>query len=208
MRLYRVIILERARRRVGRVTMESMAIAGSPIRISDETLAAQAKRGDRESFEELVSRYRDIAIAYAYVRLGIREEAEDIAQDAFVRALMALDRFRMEGSWGAWLMRIVRNLCHDALRKRRVRSQQELDIEWADGALTPELQTMALESRAELLKAVNALDEKTRTPLLMHYSARRSYREIALALGVPESTVVGRMASGLKTLRRKLVDRT
>jgi RNA polymerase sigma-70 factor (ECF subfamily) len=182
-----------------------MAIAGSPTSLSDEALAALAKRGDRDSFEALVRRYRDIAVCYAYARLGTREEAEDIAQEAFVRALMSLGRFRLDASWAAWLMRIVRNLCHDALRKRRVRRYEELDMEWPDSRPTPEMQTMLLESRNELLRAVYALDEKFRTPLLMHYQASRSYKEISLALGVPESTVVGRMAGGLRALRRKLV---
>src|SRR5215470_5153910 len=119
--------------------MESMAIAGSPIRISDEALAAHAKQGDRDSFEVLVGRYRDIAIAYALSRVGVREEAEDIAQEAFVRALISLPKFRLEGSWAAWLMRIVRNLCHDQLRRRKVRNHDALPLEWADGSPTPEM---------------------------------------------------------------------
>lgn len=185
--------------------MESMAIAGSPIRITDEALAARAKQGDRDSFEELVGRYRDIVLAYALSRTGSREEAEDIAQEAIVRSLVSLPRFRLDGSWAAWLMRIARNLCHDHQRRGRVRNHDALPMDWADSGPTPEMETLQTEGRAELLRAVNSLQEKFRTPILMHYSARRSYKEIALALGVPESTVVGRIAGGLKALRRKLV---
>src|SRR2546421_7711089 len=99
-----------------------MAVARSQVDATDESLAAAARCGDRGAFDTLVGRYRDMAFAYALARLNSREEAEDVVQEAFVRALVALDRFRIQASWGAWIMRIVRNLCHDVLRRRRVRS--------------------------------------------------------------------------------------
>src|SRR5262249_16297474 len=150
---------------------------------------------DRAAYETLVGRYRDTVFAYAFACLRSRDEADDIAQEAFVRAWQALDRFRASGCWGAWLMRILRNLCADALRRRR-RAAPEGDP--ADLGPSPEMLALAAERSRELSAAVGALPEKYRIPLMMHYGSGRTYREIAVALGLPESTVVGRMAGALR----------
>jgi RNA polymerase sigma-70 factor (ECF subfamily) len=183
-----------------------MAIAQSMVDITDESLVAAARSGDQRAFDTLVERYRDLAFAYSLARLNSREEAEDIAQEALVRALITLNRFRIQASWRAWLMRIVRNLCHDALRRRRVHPSFTLDDRWMDSAPTPEMAAIFTERRNEMAAAVETMPEKFRTPLLMHYGSRRTYKEIALALGVPESTVIGRMAGALRFLRKRMVD--
>lgn len=186
--------------------MAEIATAQSPVDVTDESLAAAACSGDRRAFDTLVGRYRDTAFAYALTHLHNREEAEDVTQEAFVRALMALNRFRIQASWAAWLMRIVRNLCRDALRRRRVRASVTLDDRWMDSAPTPDIEALFSERRAELASAVEAMPEKFRTPLLMHYGSRRTNKEIALALGIPESTVIGRIAGALRFLRKRMVD--
>ncbi len=184
--------------------MTSMAITHPPGQIADETLVAAARGGQREAYTILVERYRDVAFAYAFARLRSREEAEDLVQDTFVRAYSALDRFRLEGCWGAWVMRILRNLCHDALRRRRDRPVEPIPDEWLDAAPTPETTTIAGEWRQELRAAVEALPDKYRLVLLMHYGAGQKCREVALALELPESTVKGRLVSALRLLRRRL----
>jgi len=185
--------------------MTVMAAAQTTDAVTDEALAAAARMGDDAAFSALVARYRDVAFAYALARLGDRDEAEDAAQEAFVRAYLALSRFNPAASWGAWMMRILRNLCHDHLRRRRVRQTEPMipDAWFADGS-SPEAMAMAKERRRELNRAVAALPEQYRTPLLMHYASGRTYREIAVALEIPESTVVGRMAGALRILRRRL----
>lgn len=170
---------------------------------TDEALVDAARQGDREAFAILASRYRDIVFAYAYARLRDRDEAEDTAQETFLRAFQNLHRLSMAERWAAWLMRILRNLCTDAYR-RRGRQSEVLSDEWIDGSPTPEMATLARERRRELANAVNALPEKHQTVVLMHYASGRSYREIALALDLPETTIVGRMAAALRKLRRRL----
>lgn len=186
--------------------MAETATMDALTELTDEALAAAARAGDRRAFDTLVLRYRDIAFAYALSHLHSREEAEDVTQEAFVRALMALNRFRIQASWAAWLMQIVRNLCRDALRRRRVRSVVTLDDRWMDGAPSPFMTVLRSERRSELLRAIEAMPEKLRTPLLMHYGSRRTNREIALALGVPESTVIGRIAGAVRFLRKRMGD--
>jgi RNA polymerase sigma-70 factor (ECF subfamily) len=172
----------------------------------DEALVTAARAGDRGAFALLVARYRAVVFAYAFARLRDREEAEDVAQETFARAYLALDRYRGAGAWEAWMMRILRNLCHDSLRRKRVRRSEAIDPEWPDAGPSPEALAIEDERRREVRRAVAALPERFRIPLLMHYGAGRTYREIALALGLPESTIVGRMAGGLRLLRRRLGD--
>ncbi len=136
--------------------MAEIATAQSPVEVTDESLAAAARSGDRQAFDTLVGRYRDIAFAYALSHLHSREEAEDVTQEAFVRALLALNRFRIQASWAAWLMRIVRNLCRDALRRRRVRASVTLDDRWMDSAPTPDMAALFFERCTELAGAIAA----------------------------------------------------
>jgi RNA polymerase sigma-70 factor (ECF subfamily) len=101
-------------------------------------------------------------------------------------------------------MRIVQNGCRDLHRRRAVRRAEEPSRDLEDTDRTPEERVMAVEGRAILLEKIARLPEKFRVPLLMRYAHQRSYKEIAAALCVPESTVVGRLAGGLRILRRQL----
>ena len=183
--------------------MSDMALTQTPTPVTDEALAAAARAGNDEAFAQLVARYREVAFAYAFACLRHRDEAEDVVQEAFVRAFLALDRFRITECWGAWLMRILRNLCTDALRRRKGRLTETIE-QWPENSPTPEMAVLTEERRRELNNAIAALPEKFRIPLLMHYVSHRTYREIALALGLPESTVIGRMAGAMRQLRRRL----
>jgi RNA polymerase sigma-70 factor, ECF subfamily len=184
--------------------MMDVAAGTMTLEASSDALVTAAKAGDRAAYTELIERYRETVFAYAIARLRSREEAEDVAQETFVRAYQGLDRLRSAGTWEAWVMRIARNLCNDALRRRRVRQSEPLDVDWLDGGPSPETLALAGERRRELNRAVAALPETLRIPILMHYASGRTYREIALALGMPHSTVVGRIARGLALLRRRM----
>jgi RNA polymerase sigma-70 factor, ECF subfamily len=186
------------------MTMTTMVMARSAVEITDEALVAAALDGDGEAYAALVERYRDVAFAYALARLRHRDEAEDAAQEAFVRAYQSLGGFRASGCWAAWVMRILRNLCTDIQRRDRGRVVEPLCGEWLDDSPTPEAIALDGERRRLLQQAVTDLPEKYRVPVLMHYGAGRTYREIALALGIPESTVVGRLAGALRKLRRRM----
>jgi RNA polymerase sigma-70 factor, ECF subfamily len=185
--------------------MTSIAMTQTPPEVTDEALAKAAQAGDTSAFAALAARYREVAFAYSYACLRNRDEAEDTVQEAFVRMYQALGRFRSSECWGAWTMRIVRNLCTDALRRRR-RKSLPLDEanEMRDSAPSPEQFTLATARTQELNAAITALPEKYRIPLLMHYASGRTYREIALALGLSESTIAGRLAGALRVLRRRL----
>lgn len=174
------------------------------VRLSDERLAAAARLGDTKAFATLAMRYRPTAYAYAYAIFRDRDEAEDAVQEAFIRAYQNLPRFQQCDRWGAWLLQIVRNYCHDRIRRRKVRAVVPLLENWIDSSPTPEMLTISKERSRELALAVESLPEKNRILVLMHYRGGLSYDEMAIAIGAPRTTVVGRMSAALRILRRRL----
>ena len=186
--------------------MDGMTLAQLHKDRTDEALAGAAQSGDLEAYTLLIARYRDVAFAYAFACLGNTDEAEDAAQEAFVRAYLHLPQFRTSQIWGAWLMRILRNHCTD-LKRRKCRTETPLsDLELPSGLPSPETAALQREQQRELYRAICRLPEKYRIPLTMYYTSRRTYREIALALNLPESTITGRLALGLRKLRLTLAE--
>ena len=182
----------------------SVAMAWTKSAGTDEALVAAAREGDEPAYVALVARYRGMVMAYALARLGSREEAEDAAQETFIRAFVSLARLRSAACWEPWVMRILRNLCRDIERRRRAQPTVSIEQFWPDGDLPQLAETLPEGYLGDLDAVVAALPEKYRVPLRMHFAFGRTYREIAAALGVPESTVIGRMAGGIERLRRTL----
>lgn len=174
------------------------------ISASDEALVSAAANGDRAAFAELAARYRRIAYAVAYAQLRHRETAEDVVQEALIKAFSRLPSFRRADRWAAWLMRIVRNAATDAARRRSLRSAEPIPPHLMDSDDNPEEQLLAQERLRTVAAAVQALPEKFRLPIVLHYGSGLTVPEAALALGLPASTVIGRIAGGLRILRRRL----
>jgi RNA polymerase sigma-70 factor (ECF subfamily) len=184
--------------------MRSLTLEGMRADLPDDTLVNAARAGDRAAFAALFARDRHLVFSYVFVRLRSREEAEDVMQETFVRAYLSLGRLRGAGAWQSWLMEIARNLCNDALRRHRVRRTEPLDPEWLADGPSPESALLTAERKRELYAAVEALPEKYRVPLLLRFGAGLSRIQIAAALGIPESTVIGRLAGAMRLLRRQM----
>ncbi|MGC8669069.1 MAG: RNA polymerase sigma factor [Chthonomonadales bacterium] len=152
----------------------------------------------------MAEQYRGIAFAYAFAVLRHREEAEDVVQEAMVKAMTAAHRYRTEDAWGPWFLSIVRNLCRDAVRRKRTRDTVTLAENILDPSPSPEVAVLLGERRAILAAAVERLPDEQRVPLLMHYTLGLTLAETGLALGLRRSTVMGRIAAGLRRLRRIL----
>ncbi|MFN3649414.1 MAG: RNA polymerase sigma factor [Armatimonadota bacterium] len=182
--------------------MWSLALERKQVDRSYDQLIEAARAGDRTAFSRLIECERQLVYVYAYAQLGSREEAEDAVQEIFLRAYQSLPRLRGAGQWQPWLMQIARHLCSDLLRRKRVRRTEAIDPDWLDGGASPELQLLTDERRRALGGAVASLPEKYRVPVVMRFGGGCSRREIALALGVPESTVIGRLAGAMRLLRR------
>ena len=149
--------------------------------------------------------YQDIAFRTAFLFTRSAAEAEDAAQDAFVKAWAALPRFRAGASFKPWLLRIVANEARN--RRRSAGRRAELVLRAAaaqppgDAAPSPEGAALERELRRELLERVNAMDERDREIIACRYFLQLSERETAEVLAVPEGTVKSRTARALNRLQ-------
>lgn len=179
------------------------ALVAAPSSERMDVLAAAAAQGDAGALGALTSACRPSAIAYAFARLGARDDAEDAVQEALARACKAIRRFRPGARWAPWFGRILQNVCSDAARRRHSLATAPLEFSCRDAAAGPEASLLEREAREALARALADLPEALRTPVVMHYVLGRPRQEIADTLGLPESTVVGRLASALRRLRRR-----
>lgn len=174
----------------------------------DSTLVARAQRGDRAAFEEIVQRYQQIAFRTAYAITGSAAEAEDAAQEGFVKAYRALDRFRLDLPLRPWLLRIVANEARNRARSAGRRHHLELeladDFRPGDAAPSPEAVVVAVDERRRLLDMVNAMDDDDRLIIVSRYFLQLSGEETASALGIATGTVKSRLSRAIGRLRARM----
>lgn len=159
----------------------------------------RCRNGSRRAYEPLVRRYARWAQAYAYRRVGDREEARDLAQEAFARAFHAMPRFRLGRPFLPWFLTILDNVCRSYLRRRRPDIGLDDAFEPAsDGGMR------SVDQRLLLERGLNALSEEQRQVVLMRDMEGYIHREVAERLGIPEGTVMSRLHTARKRLRRFL----
>ena len=181
---------------------------GSLERVTDEELVLLARQGDPDAFDQLVVRHQAAVFRAALAALRVREDAEEVAQDAFVRAWRALGRFRGDSSFRTWMLRIVWNR---AISRRRglatwLRKSTPLDdvVEPAAVAECQYLDMQHAELQVHAVNAIQGLTPKLRDALLLAQSGEYQYDEIARMLGVPVGTVKWRISEARKKVREKL----
>ena len=175
--------------------------------IDDSQHVLKCLAGDAEAFEPLVLRYQNAAYATALSYARNRADAQDIVQDAFVTAYCKLSQLRDPKAFGGWLRRIVANNCRNWLRGRQpVRNQTcSLDMAGPDLGRAAQAQHAAQSRGRDLWDAVDRLPDHYRSVALMHYLSGMPYDEIAAFLGVPVSTVRGRLQQSRIRLREALL---
>ena len=167
-----------------------------------------ANNDDVRAYGELVERYREVAFRTAYLITRNAADAEDAAQDAFVKAYYALDRFRPGEPFRPWILRIVANEARN--RRRSAGRRERLALRLAerrgpgDAAPSPDAAAIANESRASLLAALETLSERDRLVVAFRYLLDLSEAETAAALGVRPGTVKSRLSRALARLRSAL----
>ena len=181
---------------------------GRPL--NEQDLIQRAKGGDVAAFEALVQIHRQVALRVAFLVVGDQTEAEDVTQEAFVKAYHAMSRFRVDGSFRPWLLRIVRN---EALNQRRRRGRQErLSLRLANdpvsggAAPSPETTVMTAVERRTVLEAVNGLPDRYRDVVIHRYLLGLSEAETAATLRIPAGTVKSRTVRALHRLEGALWD--
>jgi RNA polymerase sigma factor (sigma-70 family) len=170
----------------------------------EEMLVERARRGDPDAFEALVVSYQSLAFRTAFVIAGDAADAEEAAQDAFVKAHRALGRFRRGAPFRPWLLTIVAN---EARNRRRSRGRRAaLAVRAADPAAgeDPEAAALASERRERLLTAVERLRDDDRDVLACRYFLDLSEEETATALGIARGTVKSRTHRALGRLQEEL----
>jgi RNA polymerase sigma-70 factor (ECF subfamily) len=181
-------------------------VEGRPL--EDADLVDRAQHGDVGAYEELVRRHQRAAIRIAYVTTGIADEAEDAAQEGFVKAYHALPRFRPGAPFRPWILRIVaneaRNRRRSAGRRARLALRLAEDRRSGDAAPSPEQAVLAVEDRRELVAALSALREADRLVIAYRYLVGLSEADTASALGVARGTVKSRLSRALDRLRAEL----
>ncbi len=177
-------------------------------RPTDGDLFTRAQRGDQAAYEEVVRRYQELAFRTAYVITGSAADAEDAAQEGFVKAFRALGTFRTGAEPRPWLLRIVANEARNRARSAGRRHQLELRLAEhfrpGDAAPSPEAAVVAAEGRDRLLRLVNELGDDDRHVIASRYFLELSGEETALALGIPEGTVKSRLSRALSRLRQRV----
>jgi RNA polymerase sigma-70 factor (ECF subfamily) len=171
-------------------------------------LVRRAKAGEAEAFGTLVLAHQQFVYNLAWRALGNEQEAEDLAQEAFVRAWLALPNFRGQSQFRTWLYRIVTNLCYNRLPRLR-RDLAALGVsEAVDVPDTPDTNPAAgveaAERRAFLHRAIDELPEGYRMLVMLRFQQDMPYDEIATVMSLPLGTVKTGLFRARARLRQAL----
>jgi RNA polymerase sigma-70 factor (ECF subfamily) len=176
----------------------------------DAELVARSKAGDTEAFGELVRRYQKPVFRIVLRMVKSPDDADDLTQDAFVRAHRGLKTFKEEYDFHPWLYRIAVNQAINFLNKRKRQAAVDLeDIPEGDIKTGPEPESpIQAASRHEMLKKLDAalerLPEEQRTVFLLRVQEGLSYEEIAETMETPKGTVMSRLARARMALRKHM----
>lgn len=183
---------------------------------NDVELVAKSKAGDLHAFEELVCRYERKIYTLAYRMTGNYHDANDLAQEAFLRAFQSIKGFRGDASFSTWLCRIATNVCRDELRKRYRVSLESLEQEVSFGDWEMKKQIPAdvpgpaeiyeqQELQHELQDLINTLAPEFRMALILRDIQGLSYEEIAEQLECSLGTVKSRISRARNYLKEKIL---
>lgn len=184
--------------------------------VTEQELAARARAGDQQAFEQLVLDNQNRIYSLAVRLTGDREEAFDLAQEAFVKAWQGLPSFQGGSSFATWIYRLATNVCIDYLRKQKRRRQVEAEVslddeeagwtEPADWSQNPHRQLERAERGRALARGLEALPEQQRQILVLRELSGLSYQEIAQKLELDMGTVKSRIARARMALRKILAE--
>lgn len=192
------------------------------VKHTDDELVALYQEGDYKAFDELLARCQDRVYQYLYFMLNDEDAANDAFQDTLVRAIMALreGRYRRNGQFQSWLLRVARNLVIDRFRGEKAHRTTPLELEDAQGESTidmlnttacsepdVEMATVLSESAEDVKMMINRLPEEQREVVIMRFYQELSFKEIADLTDVSINTALGRMRYAMINLRRMAAHR-
>lgn len=183
---------------------------------NDSDLISRAKSGDSKSYDKLLKKYKNSVYSLVLRMVRNSQEAEDLTQEAFIKAFNSLASFNEEYAFSTWLYKIATNNCIDFFRKRKLQTysldkpiqykDSEIQHEIPDPDLNPEKSIMASERNKLIKEAINKLPEKYHRAIVLRHSEEKSYEEIAEILGLPLGTVKARIFRAREMLNKTLKD--
>ena len=194
-------------------------MAQAAVRMDEAALIRAAQKGDERAFEELVRLYDQSVLRLALNMLRSPEDANDIYQETFLRVYRNLHTFRFDCSFHTWLYRIATNLCLDALRKRRVRREEDTRVETSDGVLDrmdtveesraeadPQRKLLSRQLQEKIQGVLREMTPRERTVFEMrHYQGLR-LRAIGEVLGTSEEAAKNCLFRATQKMRAALGD--
>ncbi|MTT31495.1 RNA polymerase sigma factor SigW [Terrilactibacillus sp. BCM23-1] len=177
-------------------------------------LIKKIKKGDHLAFAEVVDMYKNGVYNICLRMVGNRQEAEDLSQEAFIRAYTKIDKYDVERKFSTWLYRIATNLSIDYLRKKKPNVYLDADLpgtedftlksQLADGEPLPEESIVNSETQALIQQEINQLPLKYRSAIVLKYIQDMNLKEISEILNIPVGTVKTRIHRGREALRKRL----
>ncbi|MBD1382467.1 RNA polymerase sigma factor SigW [Metabacillus arenae] len=174
----------------------------------------QVRKGDQNAFAEIVDLYKDKIYQLCYRMLGNSHEAEDIAQEAFIRAYVNINSYDINRKFSTWLYRIATNLTIDRIRKKKPDYYLDAEVAGTEGltmysqvaadVALPEDEVVSMELQETIQKEILKLPDKYRSVIVLKYIDELSLIEISEILNIPVGTVKTRIHRGREALRKQL----
>lgn len=174
----------------------------------------QVLKGDQNAYADIVNLYQHKLYQICYRMLGNRQEAEDIAQEAFVRAYINLHSYDQKRKFSTWIYRIATNLCIDRIRKKKPDYYLDAEVAGTDGLdmysqiaadeKLPEDVVAQMELQERIQYEISRLPDKYRSVIVLKYIEELSLQEISEILDMPLGTVKTRIHRGREALRKQL----
>lgn len=187
-------------------------------RDTEQELVQKCKQQDVEAFEQLITAYQKKVLNLAYGMLGNAADAEDTAQEIFIKIFRSIGSFQENSSLSTWIYRISVNVCLDELRKRKKRSgdismnqqnsdDEEYELSLPDPSASPYQQAQKNAAMEELYKAIEQLSEEQRMAIVLRDLEGMSYDEIAAVTQSTLGTTKSRINRARLALRKILEDK-
>jgi len=170
---------------------------------TDRDLVLRTRRGEVEAFGEVVARYQQSVFNVCFRMLGERMEAEDLAQETFIRAYTRLETFDAERPFGPWIRRVATNVCLNHIQKQKPESyefDEERDRSPAAAREEPETSLQSVQATEQVHRAIVALPGNYRAVIELRHYQEMSYSEIAEVLELPLSDIKSHLYRARKRL--------
>lgn len=186
-------------------------------RLEDYELIQNALKGDQAAYDRLMKKYYKLVANLINRMIYNKDDVEDLAQEAFIKAFNSLDKFDHQFAFSTWLYKIASNNCIDYLRKKKLSTvsldkeidseDEDLRYEIPDNDYKPDREIIDREKKQILLDAVNSLPEKYKTVIMLRHHEEMEYEEIAEKLNLPLGTVKAHIFRGRELLNKYLKDK-